>query len=69
MASSIDDILDTARNGADTIFGGIKGFRDALATGESRVEKPAPDYKKMAIYAGVGIVAIVALIFVSKRVL
>jgi hypothetical protein len=67
MAAGIDEILDTARNGTETIFDGIKGFRDAFATGESRVVPKPPDYGRIAMFAGVGVVAVVALVFIARK--
>jgi hypothetical protein len=67
MASGIDEILETARNGTETIFDGIKGFRDAFNTGESRVTEKKPDYARVALYVGGALVAAVLVFFVVKK--
>lgn len=70
MAGAIDDFLSTTDSALGTITGGIKGFRDALNTGENRVEPASKwDAKTIALYVGGGLVGVLVLIFVVKKVL
>ena len=72
MASALEDILTTTDTALGTITGGITGFRKALETGKSRTEvdtREQWDPKTVALWVGGGLVAVLALVFVVKKIL